>query len=181
VSASRERFQATVSGSPDLPEAALAVDSLVLGLLEEHFRVAGGGFDADAYLDAIERFATDVLPACPERSAQLPDDAPRKPFSFSHRMAGDIMWFAWATQLECAELVAPTQQERAARALFMAGVALGCSMDYSTTGRCRTRVEYATEDAQSWHRIWERARHCARDFDRAAAEVERAVLHPHLR
>jgi hypothetical protein len=148
-------------------EAVLAVDALVRGLVGEHFG-EGPELDGDAYLDAIERFALDELPECPERHDLLPDDDSRKPYAGQHRMAGDVMWFAWAVHLECVRVV---DRADALRALLMAGVALGTSMDYAFTGRCRTRSEYESADAAAWARIWERARECASDFDRAAAEV----------
>lgn len=157
---------------PSVAAAAMAVDELVRGLVREHFAGPGGELDGEAYLDAMERFAHDTLPACPERTAALAPDDSRVPFSDSHRMAGDIMWFGWAIHLECAQLVAPpSDQERAERALCMAGIALGSSMDFAFSGRCRTRAEYESADTAAWRRIWERARECAADFDRAAAEV----------
>src|SRR5262245_9747027 len=80
-------------------EAVLDVDGLVCSIFAERF----GGADAvEPYFDAIGRFALDTLPPCPERADRLSPDDPRKPFAGSHMMAGDIMWFAWATQLECA-------------------------------------------------------------------------------
>jgi hypothetical protein len=102
----------------------------------------------------------------------LPEGDARTPFSGSHMMAGDIMWFAWAVHLHCAQLRAPpVSADTRLRTLLMAGVALGCSMDYTFSRRCRTRQEYEARDQQTWGRIWERGRRCASDFDTAAAEV----------
>lgn len=163
--------------APHVAEAALAVDDLVRGLVRAHFAEQDGGLDEDAYLDAIERFAHDTLPTCPDRTAALPPDDSRLPYSDTHRMAGDIMWFAWAIHLECAQLVAPcNERERGERALCMAGVALGSSMDFAFSGRCRTRKEYKSADGAAWARIWARAKECAREFDRAAAEVRELFL-----
>jgi hypothetical protein len=141
-------------------EAALALDELVCRLLHEHF---GAEVDVDAYFDAIERFATDTLPPIPERTALLAPDDVRRPSSGTHMLAGDIMWFAWALQLECAQLAAGPSPDRA---LLMAGVALGCALDYAHTGRCRTRAAYQSADV-----VWTRARGWARDFDAAAREL----------
>jgi hypothetical protein len=146
-------------------DAALALDGLVLRLLREHF---GTPADRDAYFDAIERFATDTLPPIPERTALLADDDVRRPSSGTHMLAGDVMWFAWALQLECAQL---TGEPCADRAVLMAGVALGCALDYAHTGRCRTRVSYRSADTASWQLVWRRARGWADDFDAAAREV----------
>jgi len=146
-------------------EPALALDELVRRLLHEHF---GASVDRDAYFDALERFATDTLPAIPERTALLEPDDARRPSSGTHMLAGDIMWFAWAVQLECAELA---DGPSADRALLMAGVALACALDYAHTGRCRTRVSYRAADHAAWQLVWERARGWADDFDAAAREV----------
>jgi len=165
----KRRFEQEVERRPEMAEAAPAVDELVSRLVREHFARPDGSLDADAYFDALERFAVDTLPACPDRFALIASDDPRKASSISHTVAGDIMWFAWAVHLECAQLVAPATDEM--RALLMAGVALGCSMDYAFLGRCRTRAEYQSRDGAAWSKIWARARECVRDFDRAAAEV----------
>jgi hypothetical protein len=168
----RRRFEKEVQGRREVEEAAIAVEALVDGLVEKHFGDSDGDVDADAYFDALDRFATDVLPACPERYERVADDDPRKASSLYHLMAGDIMWFAWATHLACAELTAPDANgKESLRALLMAGVALGCSMDFAFTGRARTRERYEAADEAAWRAIWATARKCARDFETAAAEV----------
>ena len=159
------RFQALAR---EAAQPALALDELVRRLLHQHFGGPDGGVDRDAYFDAIERFATDTLPPIPERTALLEPDDARRPSSGTHMLAGDIMWFAWALQLECAEL---SDGPSADRAVLMAGVALGCALDYAHTGRCRTRVSYRSADAAAWRLIWQRARGWADDFDAAAREV----------
>jgi hypothetical protein len=166
--AARLHFE-ELARQPEVTEAVLAVDLLVTGLLVEHFGDGNGGFDRDAYFDALERFALDTLPGCPERYALIPDDDGRKASSPTHQIAGDVMWFAWATHLECTELV--SEEPSSARALLMAGIAFGCSMDYAFRGRGRTRAEYRSRDGAAWARIWERGRETAGDFERAAADV----------
>jgi len=166
--AARRRFEG-LARQPEVAEAVIAVDLLVTRLLEEHFGDGHGGLDLEAYFDAIERFALDTLPGCPDRYALISDDDGRKASSPTHQIAGDLMWFAWATHLECAELVA--EEPSPARALLMAGIELGCSMDYAFRGRGRTRTEYRSRDAGAWSRIWERGRETAGDFDAAAADV----------
>jgi hypothetical protein len=167
----RRRFEREVSARSEVADAVVAVDRLVQGLANQHFRV-DGVLEIEAYLDAIERFACDTLPERPERYQRIPDDDPRKPYSLRHRMAGDIMWFAWAVHLEAVQIVAPaTPDEEQMRALLMAGVAFGCSMDYAFSGRCRTRREYEAGGYKAWRAIWKKGRELTSDFDRAAAEV----------
>jgi hypothetical protein len=167
----RRRFEQAVIEGPGVAEAVIAVDQLVRDLTNRHFRVHRF-LDVDAYLDAMERFARDTLPDCPERYQRLAEDDPRKPHALRHMMAGDIMWFAWAVHLEAVDIVAsPTPEQRSLRSLLMAGVAFGCAMDYSFTGRCRTRKEYEAADSRAWRLIWSSGRDFVGDFKRAAAEV----------
>jgi hypothetical protein len=156
-------FAALVSGEAE--QAARALDELVRRILHAHF---GRAVDVEAYFDAVEGFATDTLPPIPERTALLAPDDARVPSSGRHMLAGDIMWFAWALQLECAQLVLGADGE-ADRALLMAGVVLGCALDYAHTGRCRTRRAYRGDGGR--RRVWEQAHACVGDFSRGAAEV----------
>jgi hypothetical protein len=168
VRAAERAFEHLVTSRPEAIDAALALDALVRGIVREQL----APLDGDTYFDALERFALDTLPGCPQRSALIADDDPRKRSSPTHTIAGDVMWFAWALALECAQLVAPTSREAELdRALFMAGVAVGCSMDYTFRGRGRTRRAYHGRDAQAWERIWAMGHALRHDFDAAAAEV----------
>jgi hypothetical protein len=154
---------------PEVAAAVIEVDDLVRSIFVDHF---GDAAAAEAYFDAIERFALDRLPPCPERAARLAPDDPRSPFAGTHRMAGDIMWFAWATELECAQVAGVTDAEaEAIRTLLLAGVAVGCSIDYRFTGRCRTPRAYDAPDDIARARILRRGFECSGDFAAAAAEV----------
>ena len=165
-----ERFEAQAR-QPQVVEAVLAVDELVRRVVRTHFGKAGP-LDALAYLDAMERFGKDTLPECPERFERVPENDFRKTSALHHTIEGDVMWFAWAVHLECAELVAPPDPDaHAVRSLLMAGVVQGCSFDFATRKRCRTRREYASGDAAAWLGIWSRARECSLDFSRGAKEV----------
>jgi hypothetical protein len=165
------RFQSEAC-QPHVTDAALAVDELVRRLVKEHFSDSAGRIDADAYLDAMERFGKDTLPASPERLDRIPDDDPRKGSALHHTIEGHVMWFAWAVHLECVELAAPPDSDAAAlRRLLMAGAMLGCSFDFAYRGRCRTRREYTAANNESWERIWRRARECALDFSRGGQEA----------
>jgi hypothetical protein len=167
----RERFE-TEARRPQVVDAVLAVDELVLRLVREHFGISSGEVDALAFLDAMERFGKDTLPECPERFAAIPDDDPRKSSSLYHTIEGHVMWFGWAVHLECAELVAPRDPAaQALRRLLLAGAGLGCSFDFAFRGRCRTRREYVAADAKAWASIWSRARRGALSFSEASDEA----------
>lgn len=167
----RERFEAAVR-QPKVAEAVLAVDELVLRIVRSHFAQGADGIDAFAYLDAMERFGKDTLPANPERYECIPIHDSRKSSALHHTIEGDIMWFGWSVHLECATLVAPPDAAtRDLRALMMAGIALGCSFDFAFRKRCRTRREYVSADSAASERIWARARQCSLDFEEAAREV----------
>jgi hypothetical protein len=175
--ATRVAFEAAVGARPAIAEAVIEVDALVCRLVRQHFDTGNGSLDREVYFDAIERFARNLLPESPGRYARVPEHDYRKATSRHHTMEGDIMWFAWATQLDIAQLVAPASgAELELRTLLMAGVALGCSMDYAFSGRCRVRREYQPADAVAWSRIWQAASECASDFDAAAREVRELFL-----
>src|SRR5262249_45571250 len=107
----------------------------------------------------------------PARQARVPETDGRKGSSRSHTMDGDIMWFCWATHLECTALVLGREDpRRAQRAILAAGGALGISMDYAFRGRRRTRKEYSAGEATA-ELIRARALDWSRDFDMAMAEV----------
>ena len=167
----RQRFAEEVA-RPPVTEALLAADELVRGLVRAHFGKPEGELDSDAYLDAMARFGADLLPANRERYQRLPDDDWRKSSSLHHTIEGDIMWFAWAAQLEAAQMVTPAgDQWHDSRALLLAGVALGCAMDYTFRGRRRTRNEYRAAGADAATLLWERAQAWRLDFSVAAEEV----------
>jgi len=134
-------------------EAVLAVDDLVCRLVRQHFGSESGRVDAMAWLDAMERFGKDTLPENPARFARIPTHDPRKSTSLHHTIEGHIMWFAWAAQLECAELADPQSANAGLRSLVMAGIALGCSFDFAFRKRCRTRNEYVAAEPVASCRI----------------------------
>jgi hypothetical protein len=155
---------------PDVAAALLEVDGLVARLFAEHFGDADRPEVREDYLEAIFRFAVDALPPAPERDALIADDDPRKPTAGRHRLEGDLMWFAWALQLEAAQAVAGADGGRARRALLLAGVATGCAADFAWRGHRRTRPEYG-RDADTRHLLRARGRRWATDLEAAAAEV----------
>ncbi len=155
---------------PAVASAVMEVDDLVARLFAKHF-----GDDADThiqadYLEASFRFAIDSLPPATERNARIPDDDPRKPTAGRHTLDGDIMWFAWALQLEAAHAIVGIDEGHARRALLMAGVATGCGANFAWRGHRRTRSEYQQNLATA-SLLRERGLQWASDFEAASKEV----------
>ena len=165
-----ERF-VTEARRSHVTEAVLEIDELVLRLARQHFADSAGEIDQFAYLDAMERFGKNTLPACPERFALIPDHDGRKSSSLHHTIEGHVMWFAWAVHLICAQLVAPRDPEsESLRSLLLAGAALGCSFDFVFRGRCHTRARYSGDDG--WVNIWAQALTSTKDFEAGTREVQ---------
>jgi hypothetical protein len=171
---------ALMSGSPDaffaevrLPYVATAVmelDALVARLFKKHFGDASEANVQSDYLEGIFRFAIDSLPPATERYARIPDGDWRKPTAGRHALDGDLMWFAWALQLEAAQAIAGNDEDHARRALLLAGVASGCPANFAWRGHRRTRTEYKA-DAETRSLLRERGLQWTFDFHAAAAEV----------
>jgi hypothetical protein len=127
--------------------AALSeVDAFVGGLFEKYFGDARDPAVREDYFEATFQFAIDAFPPATERYALIADDDPRKSTAGRHTLDGDIMWFAWALQLEGAEAVLGRDKGHARRLLQLAGVATGCSANFAWRGHRRTRPEYKADD-----------------------------------
>lgn len=150
--------------------ALLEVDGLVERLFNEHFGDATDPSVQADYLEGIFHFAINSLPPAEERYARIPDDDPRKSTAGHHTLDGDIMWFAWALQLEGAQAVAGNDSGQARRALLLAGVAAGCPANFTWRGHRRTRVEY-NPDIETKSLLHESGMNWAQDFNAAANEV----------
>ena len=125
-SGSPHRFRRCGAG-PDVADAVLGVDDLLAELFERHFGDAADPGVREDYLEAVHRFATDTLPAAPQRLARVPDGEPRRRTAGRHTLDGDIMWFCWALHTEAAQLLDPdSRAARYRRPLMLAGVAAGC-------------------------------------------------------
>ncbi len=171
---------ALLAGSPDaflaevrVPDVAFAVmelDALVARLFSKHF---GDARDANVradYLESVFRFAIDSLPPATERYERIPDGDWRKRTADRYALDGDLMWFAWALQLEGAQAIAGRDEGYSRRALFMAAVASGCPANFAWRGHRRTRSEYKP-DAETSKLLRERGLRWASDFEAAASEV----------
>jgi hypothetical protein len=129
---------------PEVAGAVLEVDTLLARLFARHF---GDAADADVrrdYLEAIFRFATDTLPPASERDARITEDDPRKRTAGRHTLDGDLMWFCWSLHTEAACVLSGTN---ARRALMLAGVAMGCPVNFAWRAHRRTRAAYRADDA----------------------------------
>jgi hypothetical protein len=169
LSGSRDAFIAEVR-LRDVATAVMEVDALVARLFAKHFGDASKPDVQADYLEGISRFAIDSLPPAAERFARIPDHDWRKPTAGRHTLDGDLMWFAWALQLEAAQTIAGKDEGCARRSLFMAGVASGCPANFAWRGHRRTRTEYKP-DAATKNLLRERGLQWTSDFHAAAAEV----------
>src|SRR5262249_32389258 len=122
------------------------------------------------YLEAIFRFAADVLPPAQERDARISKSDPRKASAGRHTLDGDLMWFCWGMHIEAAHAIAGSDANHARRALQLAGVASGCATNFAWRGHRRTRSEYRP-DAATAALLRERSMRWATDFASAASEV----------
>jgi hypothetical protein len=155
---------------PAVAHAVMEIDALVERLYEEHFGPATDPVSRTEYLEAMHRFACDTLPPATERAARIADTDPPKATAGRHTLDGDLMWFAWALQLEAAHVVAGSDGAQARRALMLSGVATGCAANFAWRGHRRTRAEYARDRATALL-LRRRGLRWAEDFGAAAAEV----------
>jgi hypothetical protein len=155
---------------PEVAEAIMEVDSLVQRLFGRHFGSADDRKVQNDYLEATFRFATDTLPAAKERDSRISFTDPRKATAGLHTLEGDIMWFAWALQLEAAHIIAGNDADHARRSLFMAGIAIGCPANFVWRGHRRTRTEYACNETTK-ELLFRRGLQWSSDFESAAEEI----------
>ena len=155
---------------PAVASAIMEVDALVSRLFAKHFGAAASRAVQRDYLDAIYCFATDTLPPATERDARIAPNDPRKATAGRHTLDGELMWFAWALQIEAAHAIVGADDDHAWRSLFMAGVATGCPANFAWRGHRRTRSEYRADERTS-DLLGERGTRWAGDFKSAADEV----------
>jgi hypothetical protein len=163
-------FAETVRAA-EVAEAVMEVDDLVVRLFDKHFGDAAAPGTCQDYLEAVLLFGTDALPPAVERAARIAVNDPRKRTAGRHTLDGDIMWFAWAVQIEAARLLAGVDdRHQALHSLLLAGVAIGCAANFAWRGHRRTRSEYR-RDATTLRLLQERGTRWASDFDAASEEV----------
>ncbi len=158
---------------PEVAAAVIEVDDLVAGIFARHFGDPAQRAVQRDYLAAMHRFAIDDLPPARERLARISPDDPRKATAGRHTLDGDLMWFAWALQLEAAHLVRGAgdgYRGHARRALQLAGIATGCAANFAWRGHRRTRAEYRA-DADTAALLARRGLAWANDLAAGAREV----------
>jgi hypothetical protein len=154
---------------PDVTSAVLETDALVARLFAKYF---GDPLDRSThadYLEAIFRCATDTLPPAVERDSRVSDADWRKPTAGRHTIDSDLMWFCWALHLEASQVLSSSAgKER--RALQLAGICMGCAVNFAWRGHRRTRPEYRRDNSTA-RLLRERGLLWATDFDGCAREI----------
>jgi len=154
----------------EVAAALMEVDDLVARLFAKHCGDPRDPTVQADYLEAIFQFATDSLPPATDRDSRIAADDPRKSTAGRHTLEGDIMWFAWALELEGAYAIVGKDGGHPLRSLLLAGVAMGCPANFAWRGHRRTRTEY-TADENTKRLLTQRGLAWISDFDAAAAEV----------
>ena len=155
--------------TPQIAAAVMEVDNLLTRLFKKYFGDAGDPRVHEDYLEAMFRFAINTLPPALERDARIADD-PRKATAGHHTLAGDIMWFAWALQIEGSHAVVGEDENHPRRTLMLAGVATGCAANFTWFGHRRTREEYHP-DMTTAKLLRDRGTQWATDFDAVVGEI----------
>jgi hypothetical protein len=155
---------------PEVASAIMEIDELLGRLFADHFGDAASRSIQEDYLEAIFCFATDTLPPATERDVRIAETDPRKPTAGRHTLDGDLMWFAWALQIEAAHAIRGVDDDHARRALLLAGVTTGCPANFAWRQHRRTRSEYHA-DATTSKLLRDRGILWACDFKSAANEV----------
>jgi hypothetical protein len=164
----RRRFRAEME-RPAVADAIVAMDRLVCDLVLRHF---GDPIDVEAWLDAMERFATDTLPEDPDRFARVPAWDLRKAGSRYHTMGSEVMWFAWAAHVHASQWLSGSgDRMRPVRAILLAGVCVGVAFDFVFRGRSHSHPRYRPDDATRAE-LRRLGRALAGDFDAAVEEAQ---------
>lgn len=155
---------------PKIAAAIMEVDVFINSLFIKYFGDAADPKVQADYLNAMFLFATNQLPPATERDALIDASDPRKPTAGRHTLEGDIMWFAWALQIEAAQVIAKADQQHPRRNLQLSGIATGCPANFAWKAHRRTRAEYkATLDTRKL--LMERGMKWATDFNECSKEV----------
>lgn len=155
---------------PEVSSAVMAIDALLGRLFATHFGDASESSVQEDYLEAIFRFATNTLPPAVERDARIPPDDPRKSTAGHHTLEGDLMWFAWALQIEAAHTISGVDDQHPRRSLLLAGVATGCGANFAWRAHRRTRSEYRADEA-TYELLKDRGARWTGDFKSTVDEV----------
>jgi hypothetical protein len=165
----REKF-AEEARAPEVAAAVLEVDRLVARLFTQHFGDASDPQVRDDYINALLCYGCGTLPPPTERARNFADGDPRKAGAARHAMEHDLVWFCCAIQLEAVHAIFGVDEDHPRRSLMLAGLAVGCSADFTWGGRRQTRPEYR-RDFQTAYLLRHRGVDWSRDFESAAREM----------
>ncbi len=156
--------------APEVAAAVLEVDRLVSRLFTKHFGDACDPQVREDYINALLCFGCNTLPPAAERAARFSDDDPRKRGAGRYAMEYDLVWFSCALQLEAVHANYGVDEDHARRSLMLAGLAVGCSADFTWRGHRQTRPEYS-RDFQTAYLLRNMGMEWAADFKAAAREM----------
>lgn len=155
---------------PEVASAIAGVNELLDRLFLKHFGDASDPKVQADYLNAVFLFASNSLPPASERDKLIPESDPRKSTAGRHTLEGDIMWFAWSLQVEASYEIIKNDTQHARRNLLLAGIAVGCPVNFAWKGHRRTRAEY-TKSEKTKVLLSKRGLLWANNFDEARKEV----------
>lgn len=155
---------------PTVTSAIAEVNELLDTLFLKHFGDASDPKVQADYLNAIFLFASNTLPPALERDKLIPESDPRKSTAGRHTLEGDIMWFAWSLQIEASYELIKNDNQHSRRNLLLAGIAVGCPVNFAWKGHRRTRIEY-NKGEKTKEFLLKRGLFWANNFDEARKEV----------
>ena len=155
---------------PEVASAITEVDKLLDRLFRKYFGDASDPEVQADYLNAIFLFASNTLPPATERDQRISESDPRKSTAGRHTLEGDIMWFAWGLQVEASYELLKNDSQHPRRNLLLAGITVGCPVNFAWKGHRRTRPEY-TKSEKTKELLLQRGLMWANNFDEARKEV----------
>ncbi len=165
----REKF-VEESRAPEVAAAVLEVDRLVSRLFRAHFGDASDPRVQEDYINAMLCYGCDMLPPATERAAQFSRDDPRRAGAGRYAMEYELVWFSCALHIEAVHAIYGVDEDHARRTLMLAGLAVGCSADFTWRGRRQGRPEYG-RDFQTAYLLRNMGMEWTADFQAAAREV----------
>jgi hypothetical protein len=165
----REKF-IEEARAPEVAAAVLEVDRLAGRLFAKHFGDASDPQVRDDYINALLCYGCGTLPPAIERAARFADDDPRKPGAARYAMEYDLAWFCCAIQLQAVYAIFGADEDHPRRSLMLAGLAVGCSADFTWGGRRQTRPVYG-RDFQTAYLLRHLGADWSQDFEAAAREM----------
>lgn len=165
----RERF-VEEARAPEVAAAVLEVDRLVARLFVKHFGDATDPQVRDDFINALLCYGCGALPPATARAELFSDADPRKAGAARYAIEYDLAWFCCAIQLEAVHAIFGVDEDHPRRSLMLAGLAVGCSADFTWGGRRQTRAVYC-RDFQTAYLLRHLGVEWSQDFGSAAREM----------